>query len=235
MNLQQLFEQADIHKTNLDALYRDLNKKYFNGQLPIVKTKWTNTRTKGGSVKALHYKKEDRIEIKFLEISNHTVMDKDRLYGLMMHEMIHVFVLGILQMNEPNGGHGFNFMMKHKELQQITPFDIPLTDDISNAEISSHVKVKPTVVVDMKGRGITAFTEKALMGEDAIKKMIERISYFSKDFSIYIADSNVLSKVTIKRAMSGKYPIYKLNDGDMKQIKDSISKVLVTVKNGEIV
>ena len=65
---------------------------------------------------------------------------KERIYGIMMHEMIHVWVVYISR--DPYDSHGPKFTSKLKELRKKTPFDIPLTDNTEGLEVSTNVKTK---------------------------------------------------------------------------------------------
>lgn len=234
MNLEQLFEEV---RPNLDQLYKELNRKYFDNELPEVKTKWSNSTRTSGKVRMLYWRQQNRIEIKHLEISKHTEMTQDRLYGLMIHEMIHVYVAAVLGVAETTGGdksHGLEFEFKRRELQRVTPFEIPLTEDATESIVSSHVKIKPVVAIIRGSNSIFAITEAAF------EKNMEKITSMFRlgyPYEILLSDSNVLTKIPVVRTI-GKRGIsyYKFSDEDIQKVRDASKKTYVKIsKEGQIV
>ena len=150
---------------NIKAKYRYWNSKGFGGELPSVSMGWTRSKTVGGRVTGTA-KVENRllynltgegakITIKKLELSNFLARDEEFLDSILLHEMVHVYVMGVLGRNEPRGGHGRKFLEKRKEVALKTGVKIPLTEDLSGTEeISKEVPSKEVAVIlmEMSGR-----------------------------------------------------------------------------------
>jgi len=73
--------------------------------------------------------------------------DLDSLYGIVVHEMVHVWQ----DINETNhkDSHGYEFINKLKEIQKKVKFNIPLKDD-GGIGISDKIKVKKFDVMIFK-------------------------------------------------------------------------------------
>lgn len=147
---------------DLKGKYDFWNRKAFGGELPRVPLGWIRSKKVGGQVSAsakitdpVTYRitgKAD-ITVKKLVLSNFLVGAEDRLDALMLHEMIHVYVLGVLGINERPGGHGPNFQAMRKEIQSKTGIKIPVTEDITGLEVSPEVRTRPFGVVLAKRGG----------------------------------------------------------------------------------
>jgi len=234
MNLLQLFE--NVQNVNLDQLYRKFNQKYFNGQLPVVKTKWSNKRRSMGAVVANRVKATGVISIKHLEISKHLDIDEEKLSALMLHEMIHVYVLFVLQLSERSGGHGTEFHKKRGELNRKTPFVIPASEDYNEFEVSPHIKIKPTVIILRTGSGGTwvhAISEKGFQKD--FEKIIGRFVQ-EHEYEVFVSAASNITKIPVARVLTKKgMPYYRMNDKEIQLIRDGMTKMIVKIdKNGNI-
>lgn len=234
MNLLQLFE--GVQHVNLDQLYSKLNKKYFRGELPVVKTKWSNKRRSMGAVVASRVKATGAISIKHLEISKHLDIDEEKLNALMIHEMIHVYVLFILQLSEKDGGHGTEFHKKLDELNRKTPFVIPASEDYNEFGVSEHIKIKPTVIIlrtGSNGTWVHAISEKGFQKD--FEKIIGRFVQ-KHQYEVFVSAANNITKIPVARVLAKKgMPYYKMNTKEIKLIRDGMTKMIVKVsKDGKI-
>src|SRR3990172_2092939 len=100
---------------DLGARYAYWNAKAFGGELPQVPIRWATLKRVGGRVRAklkaknpVMYRitREADIEVVGIEMSDFLARDDEHLDGTLLHEMVHVYVLGILKLNEGSGGHG---------------------------------------------------------------------------------------------------------------------------------
>lgn len=125
-------------------LYNKFNVLYFNSELPTdFNIHWMKSKIKGGVVNFSAFKKPQKLQkINYLAISNYRPLTQEKLNGLMMHEMIHIYmcIKNIIYTSGQDKSHGYEFMNKLKELQSKVDFTIPLTED-SN-EINEHIKSK---------------------------------------------------------------------------------------------
>lgn len=158
-NWVEIIQEQVEGQVNLRTLYFKLNKEYFGGALRSDFTfKWNNSTRIAGVVKsqvqwtkkvsgrlAQFYPSEGVVtKWKSLEISKKFNMSEDELKGIMVHEMIHVWLLdqGIIETSGGNKMHGTEFMNKLHQLQARTPFNIPETE--TNLKFSKQIKARPT-------------------------------------------------------------------------------------------
>lgn len=234
MKLVNLFEA--VSNVNLDQLYKKFNAKYFGDELPIVKTKWSNKKRSMGAVYANRVKATGVITIKHLEISKHLDITEEQLWGLMVHEMIHVYVLHNLQLSENKGGHGREFVKKLIELRRKVKFFVPETESEEEFEVSSHVKIKPTVVIlrtGSNGTWVHAISEKGFKKD--FEKIIGRFVQ-EHEYEVFVSTSNNITKIPVARVLTKKgMPYYRMSEEDIRSIKDNMTKMIVKIKkDGEI-
>lgn len=75
-------------------LYNKFNVLYFNSELPTdFDIHWMKSKIKGGVVNFSAFKKPQKLQkINYLAISNYRPLTQEKLNGLMMHEMIHIYM-----------------------------------------------------------------------------------------------------------------------------------------------
>ena len=165
-----------VEPFDLNSKYRHWNSRAFGGELPSLPLKWIRSKRVGGMVRAsIRYDNpfdrrmgKGNITLKDLSISNFLKMDEARFDGIMLHEMVHVYNLGVLGINERRGGHGSQFLEKRREVASKTGVDIPLTEDISNLELAEDIPEKQVgVVLAKKG-------SKTLMQVFSMRSLIQQ-------------------------------------------------------------
>jgi len=216
-----LFEEHSVHNTNLDTLYNKFNRKYFDNELPKVPISWNNNKRSGGMVKAKYNRSTGEINIISFQLSKQFKMSEEHLHGIMMHEMIHVYLfhVGIPYTTGKDKMHGIEFMAKLRELRKKVPFDIPVTEEVSEMEVSDHIKMKPVVVIEIGPNSIIPVSTKGFDSSDK-EKFIQMLSRRIKNIEIYVSNSNVLSKFPVKRKLETVKGSYKISDDDIKKIRD---------------
>jgi len=152
MNRHYIDRTAGIRDDfDLKSRYRYWNTRLFGGELTDVPLGWTRSKTIGGRVVARAlilnrelYKRTGQadITVRKLELSDFMKMDQDRADAILIHEMIHVWVMTKLGLNERPGGHGANFYAKLREMKSNSGLDIPVTEQIDVLEVSDDVEAK---------------------------------------------------------------------------------------------
>jgi hypothetical protein len=148
---------------DLKSKYRYWNSKGFGGELPSIPMKWVRSKRVGGYVSAtVKYKSQiDRrlgtgeVTLKKLAVSNFLQMSEERFDEILLHEMIHVYVMGILGKAGRGGGHGAYFLTKRREVMGKTGVNIPMTEDISGLDLAEDVPDKDVGVLLAKKDGKT--------------------------------------------------------------------------------
>ena len=157
MNRHYIDRTAGIRDDfDLKSRYRYWNTRLFGGELTDVPLGWTRSKTIGGRVVARAlilnrelYKRTGQVDItvRKLELSDFMKMDQDRADAILIHEMIHVWVMTKLGLNERPGGHGANFYAKLREMKSKSGLDIPVIEQIDVLEVSDDVEAKTVGVV----------------------------------------------------------------------------------------
>jgi hypothetical protein len=146
-------EYVDIHKVNFKQMYDEFNRKYFENKLPNIPILIKPLKGVGARVIVTGIRSKNTVlSIDRMEISSFLKSSLERYNGLILHEMIHVYishVLGrFLDFGDPS--HGVYFKEKLKELNSKTPFEIPLLDELDSREVSALVKNKKLYIIIRK-------------------------------------------------------------------------------------
>ncbi len=139
----------DIASYDLDKKYAEFNNAYFDGALPKIKLSFSN-RLKNSSGQAIGKWKDkarNLVDMSTVEIRIAGALQKseEKLDGILLHEMIHVYFFTI---GMPQEDHGKNFLEKLKYISSISGKDIPLRDTFDNTEeLADHIKDKEYGVI----------------------------------------------------------------------------------------
>ena len=139
----------------ISDMYKSFNAKYFDNKLktyPIfVKT------LKSVSAKVVSFGVRSDLStwvIKKIVFSNAISYTKDEIMGIVLHEMIHVKLIET-QTQHPKIQHDRVFRKELEKLQHKSPFDIPLSEDITDKNVNADViKKKKQVAIFTKKNGI---------------------------------------------------------------------------------
>jgi hypothetical protein len=159
--LQYLTEATQ--RPDLKQLYRELNDKYFDGELPDINLKYTNLRRAIGRAKAhiepdqIQYwpKSKDRdkftrdeikqkreLKIDGIVVTTAHDFTREQLIGVLLHEMIHVWFYHNGDIWET---HGELFMKKRQELMEASGIDIPASESMEEYAYADDVQFKPVI------------------------------------------------------------------------------------------
>jgi len=90
--LNKLLEAIANPDYDLKLLYNKFNAKYFNGELNTYPLKWVSRKGVGGYVNSIGQRNNpSSYKIQYIAFSKYYKFDDARMFGLMLHEMIHVW------------------------------------------------------------------------------------------------------------------------------------------------
>lgn len=224
---EHYFTEWEVSDVNLDDVYSDLNKKYFNGELPKIPIKFTTSKIQGGYVDLLRNTRTDEIKIVGMGISKFFKRDKDNFIQIMLHEMIHV-ALAYDGVHEREM-HGIMFKRKLREIEDKSGITIPLTDSVDNV-VSDDVKSKTVDVLliahnrSSNGENHIQWTVSPFL-VDVIHKYIlngHTLKQSGRTTFVVRTDDRMLLKYPVSRKLEKTYNIkyYKINIDDAMRILD---------------
>lgn len=128
---------------NLQAHYNEFNQRFFNDDLPTVPLRFAPLKGAGGAVIAKLLNKELIPGSLLLTMSKNYNRTSQGFDLILLHEMIHVYCIGVLHKYREN--HGLIFQRKAKEISQSYGQTVPLTDD--SGELEVHAERTKTIGV----------------------------------------------------------------------------------------
>lgn len=208
LTASELFASEARKKFNLKKEYQKWNTKLFGGELPMIPFKWVRSKRVGGYVKVRMNRMTGEHTATVLAISDYLTLDENRFNQIMIHEMIHVWQ-AVHNIDEPKGGHGRTFVQKAREIGSKVGLKIPLTEDITNLEVSDAVATKDfmVVLIDNKGsKGHMVFTMSNWNSNNAkFEADLERASkMYRMEFTIVKSNDRGLLKARHKKHVLGK-------------------------------
>lgn len=202
---------------HLKQRYVEWNDLYFNGELPPVPMRWGALKNSGAQVQA----KSIGIKggaVRYMDGSMVMVFSSkykrtaEELEPLLLHEMVHVYVIGVL--GDIKEHHGPKFAKALRELEAKCKRDIPITDNTKGLELSDDT-IKPYGVVIERYRSQTAY---ALLSPNVLRDKLETlVEYYKKrphvDIEIRIVSSKLwtekAARTTVQRnAVGGKLKMF---------------------------
>lgn len=195
---------------NLHEKYKHFNRTLFDGKLPEIPITWSNSMKKASGRVLASYKPstgnviQDSIR---MEISALFQSSTERLDGILIHEMIHVWFFGVK--NDPYAGHGPSFKAKLAEIQRYVPDPIPLTDDITELQLDDGVR-KSEIGVILRRRLSDSTVYAAFVGKTDwmryLKAIIAMNSKNSTDiFTYHFGKTNVHRKYEVNKGRTIRY------------------------------
>lgn len=174
-------DYVNISNDELKDLYNEFNNKYFNGNLPDIEVKYGKIKGAGGVTQGKYNKKTKEVYPELIKITTYYKMTEEELYGIMIHEMIHVHLMSIGVHHDTGGQHGYKFKQKRKELLQKVNFHIPIDYKSYTAAKLNHDQLKTKeydVLIRRYGNKdrcfITVFNKGVLEdNEDELRDMLE--------------------------------------------------------------
>ena len=132
----------------IKSLYKQFNDQYFDGKLgtyPIIIKR--NKKRVAGVISLGIPRRTETYEIQRIEFSNILQITEVELWGVLLHEMIHVKLIEDKTV-EIGGSHGFFFQNEVKRLQKDVGFTIPTTTfDITRVRVNEYISDKEYLVL----------------------------------------------------------------------------------------
>jgi len=178
MNLIDIFESTPDKLDHLREKYVEFNHLYFDGTLPLVPIKWSAMKNAGAAVTGKTTRKANEprsaavlipnsVEMKFSTKYQRT---PEQLEPLLLHEMVHVYVMMVLGNVMDN--HGPTFLRVLQDVKNKSGIDVPITDDAKGLELA--VKETPVGVILRQDIRTGQFAY-ALMSPNVIRSKLPEI------------------------------------------------------------
>lgn len=219
---------------DLDKMYKDYNKKYFSNKLPDIKVVWDSLKGKAGVTlskiaKNKKNKKEKIVDI-MIKISNIYNKSETQVKSVLLHEMIHVYLLnkGIIETKGGDKSHGTEFEKKRKEIEKKAGIPITVTEDINRSNIDNNtINDLSYDVIHYKkdGKNMIAVFKEGFLSKNK-KEILERFKKMKKD-------KNVRGKLTFFNSEDGtflKYPVKDEFSSRFYELDFPINKILSNSK-----
>jgi len=215
-NFRELLESIATRKNfNLENEYRILNTQLFGGELPNVKIRWFSGKQVGGKVISTRKNSSERFKSSIIKISDFIQSSREELLGVLVHEMIHVYLIDV--MGNYKDSHGTDFMNQLNRINKMKlGFIVPKTEDITYRKVTKKDE-KELNVVFFKKKGSEDVSILVFSNKVTPILINEWISKFPKDwhknfdFEIYTTTEPEIKKYPIKRKI-GKFVAYEIND-----------------------
>lgn len=194
----------------LEDLYDKFNKLYFDNELPKIKIQM-NSRSKS-MARTAGMQTGSKIVPEMMEFSSLFNLTADQLYGIMLHEMIHVYLF-----LRGKKGHDVYFKIKLSELQSKVNFKILTVEDNEALFYGDKLSTKKHYIIFVDyppvHDGIIKISKKLF---DDIEEMdnFAKTLFARKKIKRAVLGSIILgefSKVPEKRNIS-TFDVYKLAD-----------------------
>ncbi len=137
-----LVEKEDLNSSrfNIEKSFKELNKKVFKDELTLdFAIRWGKFKNRVGQVLFDRMGNQEVNIIEFM-ITDYYAMTKEQFEGIMLHEMIHVYIFqkGI----RDNGDHGRHFQSMMQDINS-KGYNISKTENAEDFKVSSKVTMKP--------------------------------------------------------------------------------------------
>jgi hypothetical protein len=173
-----------------------------------------------------------------IEISDFIEHDELGLKGIVIHEMIHVYLLinGEYK-NREYSAHGLEFLKKRREIKGLIDFDIPITDDITNKLVSHGAKLKPVDFLLFSNKDRSSFSV-LVFKKDFLKDKKDEVYEIYKNMLVAMPDTTIyafqsdniqLLKYPAKNKFTRSMPAYRL-DSYLADKFSKEAKLLYVVK-----
>jgi len=228
----------DASTYDLHGKYASFNSLYFDGKLPNIKLKWTNSSKLAGEVRVKYFvtmfkgkKIINSFEHLHLGISKYYIRDDGDIDGILLHEMIHVY-LDTVGIHEGYNGikhHGKEFMDKLKVVEKKSKIKISLTDNLPKAKLSKVADVGVVLAKTDKGYVIAVINKTTYNKNKDSLVSPTRWSFGNslKSFRSGIVSNDLIGDYPVQRSVKnvGFYDVSaEVGDKLMKVFKDSEMK-----------
>jgi uncharacterized protein YqgQ len=189
--------------SELKGLYDKFNRLYFDGRLPSIPVIFKSLKNVGGQAIASINSVTKVVTVKGIQISSFIERSDDYLQAILLHEMIHVdlYIQGVINTFGDRSGHGLEFKLKMRDVEQKSGIKIPLVDILSG-NVSSNIKTKFFQVVLAYNKGSNTYYISVLR-DGLINVEIFRAysSRLEKGYDYYLirSDDRELLKYPVRR------------------------------------
>jgi hypothetical protein len=220
MRYREITESAPAY--NLQAKYDEFNRFYFNNELPKIPLGFASLKSVGGRViyqwKKHTYDGHSALvggSMK-LQLSSRWVRTSENLDGILLHEMIHVYLAACRGNFKEN--HGPNFKAMLSKIRRVSGINVPLTDTVNDLELSDAdaIKAVGVLIVNMN----TEKTSVMLMSAKTAYQKQKELEILWKNrtaptVSLYTIATPIWTK------FANKFPITrKLEGGGLYYLRD---------------
>lgn len=225
----------------LEQKYQEYNAAYFNGRLPTIPIRWGKLKhatalvdfqvigIKGGK-KRYH----GGLNMVF---SDKYSRPAETLFPVLLHEMIHVYIVHILDDIEDN--HGHVFLKLRRQLSEWSGIDIPLTDN-ATADLELKIPIKPVCVVLTFSYDDTA--RYALISKSTITSNLANFPEIFKRDKVEVREveseiwTRKASSMRIQRNLSHRTAYFRASEQDMADLYEHSRLVWTNrvLKEGEV-
>ena len=188
--IENILKEAAV-LPNLERIFDELNKMFFDNSLPPIPLKYASLTGSTG-IFEFRYKREGYkyvdTEIVGIKINKKYILDEQTIKNVLCHEMIHYWCY---QQGLFKEGHGFRFRDKMNEINSKNKgVVVSLTDEIPNhtREVNKELN-KEVLVIIREENGNYSYGRTDLKREDEIKLKIEN-SKGAKGTFYFIHTSN---------------------------------------------
>ncbi len=215
----------------LRAKYNEYNKLYFDNQLPTIPMRWGRLKTATAHVafktigkKSAGYRYlEDTMVMVFSTKWQRTA---EELFPILLHEMVHVYLIGVAGDIKDNHGPAFHDVLR--KLKYKSGVDIPVTDKAKEDDKLTDSSIVPYgVILQYIGNGKIAyalFSEKVMMAKmDEIKARYADAKRYNVEARVVRSDRWTRKGATqpLSRIVSYKTKFFYISEEDMADLKDN--------------
>ena len=228
----------DVNSFNLKEHYLKFNSLYFEGKLPIseneIKIKYGSLKRITGKVtakimsKGMAYrnfpKTSEYWQLQLplvMTISNFRNLNDEYLTKILLHEMIHVYVMYVL--GEYGENHGPKFLTTKNRISKMSGIDIPLVDDLESmlpyserSELTKSTGKQYKLLINQKNNGDQNFSLYTInVDSDEIKDSIipyVNAGYYTHCALFFVNDpfwERLTAEITVMRKpLNKRYKIF---------------------------
>lgn len=210
-----------INVPYLEKMYKIFNDKYFDGLLKTYPIKVKSLKNVGAKVVSRGVKNNiSTWEIKEIVFSNQLIHTEEEVWGILLHEMIHVKLIEN-KIFGYKGGHDIHFNRELKNLQKYIKFEIPTEEDATYLQMNSDALKKKFYVAVI----LNTLTNITVLDFKLSDSMVSFLKNFSIEWLekykpiVIISDNIELQKYPILRKLKeSNFKTYKID----KEIAEKI-------------
>lgn len=220
--------------------YRHFNQTLFNNQLPVIPIYFKPLKGVGGQVDCKIQKTAtsraivpDSMTMTFSNIFKKTA---EQLDSVLLHEMIHVYLLAVVGDFDDN--HGPAFRRKKLELEYKTGIKIPITEVETDPVL--NIATRPVSVIVLNGESDRPAY--ACIAPNFLKANLENFKNYALRLTVdtfdifYIEDSAIWTTLSLRSPVQRRIPctFYKLTNPEAYPELKKLGKEILSIPVGTI-